>query len=109
MIFALNSIKCAGSERSEGLEESTVSSFSLVVLTLDLGGLGSGGLVDELESILVLTSLELILLVGDSLLVGLQVGIRSSLGSGGGSKVSGLSGDGSMFIRMYKVAQILGL
>ena len=32
------------------------------MLTLDLRGLGSGVLVDELESILVLSSLELILL-----------------------------------------------
>ena len=58
----------------------------------DLGSSDSGIGVDELESILVLTSEELILLPGNSLLVGLQVGIRCSLGSGGGGKVSIFSG-----------------
>jgi len=72
------------------------------VLSLDLGGLGSGVLVDELKSVLVLTSLELILLVGNSVLVGLQVGIGGSLGSGGGGEVSGLSG-------VYEVSSNLGI
>ena len=61
------------------------------MLAKDLRGLGRGGLVDELESVLVLSSHELILLVGNSLLVGLQVGIRGSLGSGGSGQISVLS------------------
>merc|ERR1712048_87777 len=65
--------------------------LSLVVLTLDLGGLGSSVLVDESESILILTLNELILLPGNSVLVGLQVNIRGSLGSSSSIKISGLS------------------
>merc|ERR1719503_439575 len=80
------------SEGSDGLEESAVGTLSLVVLALDLGGLGNGVLVDVLESILVLSSLELIRLPGESLLVGLQVGIGSGLRGGGGSEISTLSG-----------------
>ena len=62
------------------------------MLTLDLRGLGGGVLVDFLESILVLASNELILLEGNSLLVGEEVGIGGSLSGGGGIEVSSLSG-----------------
>merc|ERR550514_913010 len=61
------------------------------MLSLDLRLLGSGVLVNELESILVLSSLELILLVSNSLLVGIEVGIGGLLGGGGGSEISVLS------------------
>merc|ERR1711988_1556423 len=80
------------SERGEGLEESSVSSLSLVVLALDLRGLGGSVLIDVLESVLVLTSLELILLPCNSGIVGSEVSIGSVLGSGGGIKISLLSG-----------------
>merc|ERR1712070_433621 len=67
------------------------------MLSLDLRGLGSGVLINVLESILILTLDELILLIGNSLLVALQVGIGSSLGSSGGSEISVLSsGDESL-------------
>merc|ERR1719263_2643392 len=93
LIFALNLTKPnLYSEGSKGLEESAIGSFSLIVLALNLGGLGGGVLVDELESVLILTLNELILLPGNSVLVGLQVGIRGGLSSGGGSKVSVGSG-----------------
>ena len=61
------------------------------MLTLDLRHLNGGVLVNELESILVLTSQELVLLVGNSILVGLEVGIRFVLGIGGGVKISSFS------------------
>ena len=65
--FALGStIK---SERGDGLEESAISSFSLVMLSLDLGNLSSAVLVNGLKSILVFSSLELILLIGNSILI----------------------------------------
>ena len=58
------------------------------MLGLDLRYLRLGVLVDKLESILVLTSQKLILLVGNSILVGLEVGIRGILSSSGGIKIS---------------------
>ena len=61
------------------------------MLTLDLRHLNGGVLVNELESILVLTSQELVLLVGNSVLVGLEVGIRFVLGISGGVKISSFS------------------
>jgi hypothetical protein len=91
LIFALNSNN-TGSERSKGLEESAVGSLSLVVLALDLGSLGGGVLVDVLESVLVLTSLELVFLPCNSGIVGSEVSIGGGLGSGSGIKISLLSG-----------------
>jgi len=92
LIFALSSSCNVDSERGNSLEESTISSLSLVMLAVDLGGLGGGVLVDFLESVLVLASHELILLPGNSLLVGEEVGIGSSLSSGSGIEISTLSG-----------------
>ena len=62
------------------------------MLAEDLRGLGGGVLVDVLESVLVLTSLELVFLPCNSGIVGSEVGISSVLGSGGGIKISLLSG-----------------
>ena len=61
------------------------------MLALDHRGLGGGVLVDELESVLVLTSDELVGLPGESLLVSMKVGIGAGLGSGGSIEVSLLS------------------
>ena len=65
--FALGStIK---SERGDGLEESAISSFSLVMLSLDLGLLDSVLLIKMLQSILIFSFMKLILFIGNSILI----------------------------------------
>ena len=61
------------------------------MLTLDFRNLGIAVVVDGLKSILVFTSLELILLISNSILIVLKVGIGCILGGGGGSEISVLS------------------
>jgi hypothetical protein len=58
------------------------------VLSNDSGGLDGGVLVNKLKPILVLSSDELVRFEGESLLVSLEVGIRSLLGSLGGIEIS---------------------
>ena len=65
--FALGStIK---SERGDGLEESAISSFSLVMLSLNFGNFSLWVMGNSLKSILVFSSFELIFLVSDSILI----------------------------------------
>lgn len=59
---------------------------------VDRGSFGGGIFINESKSVLVETSDQLILLVSDSLLVGLEVSIRVVLISGGVVKISCLSG-----------------
>ena len=71
--------KC--SEGGERLEESSVGTLSLPVSALNLRVSLRPVLIHEFKSILVLSSNKLILLIRNSVLIGLQVGIRGLLGS----------------------------